>query len=445
MKLLNTLTISIIGLFLGQHELCFSQNSDVDRFPDGTELTPWFKDYTKMSLEQLGKQYVITDFGASADSTVLNTVSIQKAIDAASQDGGVVVIPKGVFLTGALFFKPKTHLYVSEGAKLKGSDNIADYPKLPSRMEGQNLDYFAALINAYGLDGFTISGKGTIDGNGLKYWEAFWQRRKENPQCTNLEVSRPRLVFIWNCSNVQIQDVKLHNSGFWTSHYYKCKNVKVLDVHVFSPVAPVKAPSTDAIDVDICTNMLIKGCYLSVNDDAIALKGGKGPWADKDTCNGPNFNIVIEDCTFGFCHSAVTCGSESVHIKNVLFRNCKVSNVERVLWLKMRPDTPQKYEYITVDNISGDGTRLLFVKPWKQFFDLKGRTDMPVSASENITLKNIKFKCNLFTDIAADVQYNLVNFNFENINVTAAKNTFDKNVFKGVSVKNVKVNNVLIK
>lgn len=396
-------------------------------------------DYSKITLDKQGKQFVITDFGAVNDSTVLNTKAIQAAIDAAAMEGGVVVIPKGVFCSGALFFKPKTHLYLSDGAKLKGSDNIMDYPKLPSRMEGQCLSYFAALINAYGVNGFTISGKGTIDGNGLKYWEAFWQRRKENPNCTNLEVSRPRLIFMWNCSDIQVQDVKLQNSGFWTSHYYKCKNVKVLDVQIVSPAAPVKAPSTDAIDIDVCTNVLIKGCYLSVNDDAIALKGGKGPWADKDTCNGPNYNIVIEDCTFGFCHSAVTCGSESIYTKNVLFRNCKVSNAERVLWLKMRPDTPQRYECITVDNITGSANCFLFIKPWTQFFDLQGRTDMPVSISENITLRNINFKCDLFTDIIADPQYSLVNFSFENINASVAKNTFDESIYKGVIVKSMNV------
>ncbi len=103
--------------------------------------------------------------------------------------------------------------------------------------------------------------KEPLTGTDLKYWEAFWQRsRKENPKCTNLEVSRPRLVFIWNSNNIQIQDVKLHNSGFWTSHYYQCKNVKILDLHIFStPAKPVKAPSTDAIDLDVCTNVLIKG------------------------------------------------------------------------------------------------------------------------------------------------------------------------------------------
>ena len=143
-------------------------------FPDGTPIPNWFLDASKIPLKSLGKQYVITSYGAKKNSTAIQTLAIQKAIDqAAKNGGGVVVIPKGTFFSGALFFKPKTHLYVSEGAVLKGSNNIADYPKQASRMEGQNLDYFVALVNAYGVDGFTISGKGTIDGNGLKYWEAF--------------------------------------------------------------------------------------------------------------------------------------------------------------------------------------------------------------------------------------------------------------------------------
>ena len=418
-----------------------AQQNPKNVFPDGTPMSPWFLDYTKVQLSDLGKQYVITDFGAKRDSTIVQTQVIQKTIDeAARQGGGVVVIPKGTFLSGALFFKPKTHLYVGEGAKLKGSDDIADYPIGPSRMEGQSLDYFPALVNAYGVDGFTISGKGTLDGNGLKYWEAFWQRRKENPQCTNLEVSRPRLVFIWNSDDVQVQDVRLHNAGFWTSHYYQCTNVKILDLHIFSPHAPVKAPSTDAIDLDACTNVLIKGCYMSVNDDAIALKGGKGPSADTDPNNGENVNILIEDCEFGFCHAALTCGSEAIHNKNIVMRNCHVNEAMRVLWLKMRPDTPQKYEYITVENITGQAHSLIYVKPWTQFFDLKGRKEVPLSYSEHITLKNIDMKCDIFFDIAITEYDKLANFTFENIKVEAKNAAYNKSIIDGVTFKNVVVN-----
>lgn len=229
-----------------------------NKFPDGSTMPKWFLDTTKTKIENLGKQFVLTDFGVKNDSTLVQTTAIQSVIDKAAETGGVVVIPKGTFMSGALFFKPKTHLYVSAQATLKGSDDIKDYPIMPSRMEGQSLDYFPALVNAYGVNGFTISGNGTIDGNGLKFWEAFWQRRKENPNCTNLEVSRPRLLFVWNSNDVQIQDIKLKNSGFWTSHYYKCKNVKILNLRITSPHEPVKAPSTDAIDLDACTNVLIK-------------------------------------------------------------------------------------------------------------------------------------------------------------------------------------------
>ena len=66
------------------------------------------------------------------------------------------------------FFKTNTHLHITEGGVLKGSDNIDDYPNVPSRIEGQSMNYFAALVNAFRIDSFTISGKGTIDGNGPK-------------------------------------------------------------------------------------------------------------------------------------------------------------------------------------------------------------------------------------------------------------------------------------
>ncbi|MFA6059863.1 MAG: glycosyl hydrolase family 28 protein [Taibaiella sp.] len=423
----------------------YAQKKQQDLFPDGTVIPAWFSDTAKVKPEALGRSFVITDFGAVSDSMLLQTDVIQKVIDKASeQGGGVIVIPKGTFMSGALFFKPKTHLYLTEGAVLKGSDDIANYPKIPSRMEGQNLDYFAALVNAYGVNGFTISGKGIIDGNGAKYWEAFWQRRKENPKCTNLEVSRPRLLFVWNCKDVQVQDVVLRNSGFWTSHYYQCRNLKILNLRITSPHEIQKAPSTDGIDLDVCSNVLIKGCYLSVNDDAIALKGGKGPWADTVAGNGGNFNIIIEDCEFGFSHSALTCGSEAIHNKNVLMRRCHISNAKRVLWLKMRPDTPQKYEFITVENIDGNAYSLIYVKPWKQFFDLKGRKDIPLSYSEHITLKNINLKCDVFFDVDPGEHDRLSKFHFENLSIITTDASFNKQIIWDFTLKNVKVNDKLL-
>ncbi|MFV0591386.1 MAG: glycoside hydrolase family 28 protein [Draconibacterium sp.] len=415
-------------------------------FPDGTVIPEWFADTTKTDPISLGKRYYISDFGAIGDGLTMNTKAIQQAIDSVSSNGGgVIVVTPGVYKSGALFFKPNTHLHLEVGGVLKGSDNIEDYPIQPSRMEGQNLDYFPALINAYNVPGFSITGDGTIDGNGEKYWKAFWQRRKENPQCTNLEVSRPRLVFIWGCDDVRIENVKLLNSGFWTTHLYQCNRVKILGVHIFAPRKPIPAPSSDAIDLDVCSDVLINGCYMSVNDDAIAFKGGKGPWADKDPNNGPNTNIIIQNNTFGFCHAALTCGSESIHNRNILMRDCKMEDVARLIHLKMRPDMPQLYEYITLERISGTGANCIFIKPWTQFYDLKDRETPPPSVSENITFRYIKMKVKSFTNIGITENDHLKNFTFENMNIEAENPQIDFSVFEGLKMKNVLVNGELVK
>lgn len=410
-----------------------------DVFPDGTLIPEWFKKVEPVQLEKLGKKYVITDYGVINDSTVLQTEKIQAVIDKASAEGGVIVVPKGTYLSGSLFFKPKTHLYLEEGAVLKGSDDISNFPIVQTRIEGQTLKYFAALINADKVDGFTISGKGTINGNGLRFWKSFWLRRKVIPKCTNMDELRPRLVYISNCNDIHITGVHLINSPFWTTHLYRCNRVRLTNLHIFAPSAPVKAPSSDAIDLDVCSNVLVKGCYMSVNDDAIALKGGKGPWADKDPNNGENRNIIIEDCNYGFCHSALTCGSESIHNYNIILRRCTIQEASRLLWLKMRPDTPQHFEYITVEDIKGEAKSFLVVKPWTQFFDLKGRTDMPVSHSNNVTMRNIEFKCNTFFDVKQSEQYKLENFTFENLNITAKNTQCDKSIISEFNWKNVKV------
>lgn len=411
-----------------------------DKFPDGTTIPVWFKENKPTDITALGKQYMLTDFGVSKDSTVIQTKKIQEVIDKTAENGGVVVIPPGTFLTGALFFKQGTHLYIEKGAVLKGSDDISDFPVVTTRIEGETCKYFPALVNADGVNGFTISGQGTINGNGLRYWKAFWLRRNWNPKCTNKDEMRPRLVYVSNSKNVQVSGLSLKDSPFWTTHFYKCENVKLLNLRITSPKTPVKAPSTDAVDIDVCTNFLIKNCYMSVNDDAVALKGGKGPYSDKDENNGENRNIIIEDNEYGFCHSALTCGSESIHNYNILFRRCKLHDAEKTLHLKMRPDTPQLYEYITVEDITGDAGSLISIKPWTQFFDLKGRTEPLMSYCQNVTMKNIKLDCPVGFDIADSDKYQLKDFTFENVAINSPKGQLDKTQ----SIKNVKIKKVNI-
>lgn len=417
MKTFSIILLSLLGCINAPVQ---AQN----KFPDGTKIPQWFKTDKTAALDDLGKKYIITEHGVIKDSTILQTEKIQAVINKAHQaGGGAIIIPEGTFLSGSLFFKQGTHLYLEKNGVLKGSDDISNFPLLHTRIEGESVKYFAALVNADKINGFTITGEGTINGNGLRYWKAFWLRRAFNPQCTNKDEMRPRLVYVSNCKNVELSNVKLINSPFWTSHFYKSEYVKLLNLYIYSPKAPIKAPSTDAVDIDVCQNVHIKGCFMSVNDDAVALKGGKGPKADKNPDNGANRNILIEDCTYGFCHSVLTCGSESIHNHNILLRNCTISKAKRLLWLKMRPDTPQNYEHIRVENITGHAVSFLYIKPWTQFFNLKDEEKMPISYASNVTMRNINLQCEKVFDVVASKQYELRNFTFENLNIKAIEKT----------------------
>jgi hypothetical protein len=109
----------------------------------------------------------------------------------------------------------------------------------------------------------------------------------------------------------------------------------------------------------------------------------------------------------------------------------------------MRPDTPQRYQYITVEDITGNGKNFILVKPWTQFYDLKGREDTPMSYSDHIVMRNIDFECDVFFNVEPkDDQYKLSNFTFENLTIKAKKPDFPMNYVNGFTVKNVIVNGV---
>ena len=414
-------------------------------FPDGTPIADWFYQADMPQLDQLGKQYRLDEYGVPQDGQI-HTEEIQRVIDlCAEQGGGVVVIPKGVWRSGSLYFKQGTNLYVEEGGVLLGSDDIADYDLKTTRIEGQTCTYFTALINVENVQGFIMCGPGTIDGNGHRSWRAFWIRRRWNPKCTNKDEQRPRLVYISDSTDVTIAGLTLQNSHFWTTHIYRCQRVKYLGCRITSPLLPVKAPSTDAIDIDVCTDVLVKNCYMSVNDDSVVLKGGKGPWADTDPNNGSNERILVEDCTYGFCHGVLTCGSESVHNRNVLVRRCVLKSdgtgvISNMLVLKMRPDTPQHYEYITFENITGRMTRFVNVNPWMQFYDLGGREDIPLSYADHITIRDCDVDCTIFLHVAPkEDQYRLTDFHFENLTVRTKDPGANPSAFATWRFENVSV------
>ena len=436
------LCMALVLLTLSTAAMAAKKQKKQELWPNGEVMDAWFSDTTKVKLQDLGKQFVLTSFGVRQGTTDIQTKEIQAVIDkCAEEGGGVIVVPKGTFYTGSLFFKQGTHLHLVEGAVLKGSERVHDFEIRETRIEGQTCKYFTALVNADGLDGFTISGQGTIDGNGEPYWEEFWIRRKWNPQCTNKDAQRPRLTYISNSKNVTIQDVRLINSPFWTNHVYRSDHVRYLDLYIYSSTQDIKGPSTDAIDIDVCHDVVVRGCYMNVNDDAVVLKGGKGTFADKAPENGPCYNILVENCHYGTVHGCMTLGSESLHDWNVIMRNCHADDTHRVLWLKMRPDTPQHYEFVHVENFTGQCGSFLLVRPWTQFYEKQEREDMPQSQCNDISFKNIRMDCRTFFDVAGSEKYDLCRFSFDDVDV---KDNAKVKAFTNNPIETLKLNNVIV-
>ena len=328
-------------------------------------------------------------------------VSLQERIDAiAASDGGTLTLTAGVYRTGALFFKPRVNLHLEKGATILGVDEGDAYPMRETRIEGETCIYYPALINADGCDGFTVSGEGVIDGHGLPTWREFWRRRAEarrkGGEFPNKSLMRPRLLYVSNSKNVDVSGVTFRNSKFWTTHYYRCEDVRVHDCTIEAEVMEgVRGPSTDAIDIDVCRRFCVSNVVMNVNDDAVVVKGGKGPWADdyaRFPGNGPSEDVLVVDCTFkSVCHSCLTIGSECPAATNIVLRGAKLEGPGNLLNLKMRSDTPQHYAKILVEGCEGECKTFLSVMRWSQYHDAKGRPEQELkSYADGVTMRGNK-------------------------------------------------------
>jgi len=390
-------------------------------------------------LRAEARDFLITESGAVGDGKTLNTAAIQRAIDkaAASEGGGRVVAPAGVFRSGSIFLKEGVALWLDKDAVLLGSTDIADYPKRDTRIEGHVESWPMALVNAQNMKHVRIGGPGKIDGNGMPFWTEFWRRRRKDPKVTNLAVERPRLIFIDTCADVRVSDVVLRNSGFWHLHLYRCRDVVIDGLDISSTEATstgatprLRAPSTDGIDIDSSQNVTVRRCRFAVDDDCIALKGSKGPLADRDASSPPVENVLVEKCVFVAGAGVVTFGSEATVVRGVIVRDCDVNGRMSVVRLKLRPDTPQTYENILYENIrlGANGGAVISARPWLQFFDLQGQKP-PMSVVRNLTVRNVSGAFGSFGTLGANAGAG------ELAGETAGKYTIDGVVFENLDLR----------
>ena len=270
----------------------------------------------------------ILDFGAVADGVTVCTKEIQRAIDLCKK-GGTVVIPAGVFVSGALFLKSNMTLRLEEGAKLLGSGSVEDYPIKGGPYEGLDQLNFASLLNTDGVryENITIEGKGVIDANGKALFK---------PELAQLPVKRGRCIWLRNVQNLVIKDVTFRQSPAWCVHLIYCNNVHLDGIRVYSKYDEQGEVygmfNCDGIDVDSCQEVHIENCIIGSQDDSIAVKSGRD--AEGRRVGIPSKNILIENCQFisGF---GVAMGSEMAGgVENVVVRNCTFKNTFSIASLK---------------------------------------------------------------------------------------------------------------
>ncbi len=320
------------------------------------------------------KRYVITDSGAVGDGQTVNTKAIQAAIDAcATSGGGLLVVPSGTFMSGALFFKQGVDLLVEKGGMLKGTANPADYPQINTRWEGTERLWTCAFLNFDKMTHVQVSGDGTVDGSGDVWMQRGGGARTRRPApgqspapaAADASASatprrtaagggpgRPRMICFSNCEDVHITGLHLQQQAVWCLHILYSKDVVVDNLNIR---AIERIPSSDGIDVDSSDGVQISHCDIACNDDDIAIKSGKD--ADGLRVNRPSQNVTISDCTIG-SGDGITMGSEvSGGIRHVLVQRCNFTGTGQPARFKSQPSRGGMIEDIIYRDIQMNHTR----------------------------------------------------------------------------------------
>src|SRR5665213_1707695 len=372
------------------------------------------------------KLYLVTDYGAIADGKTVNTKAIQSAIDkCAAAGGGVVVIPKGTFLSGAIFLKQGANLEVKKDGVLKGTTNIDDYPVIATRWEGTEEPWTSAFVNAEAVNGLEISGEGTVDGSGEEWLRNNPYRRGapgEAPATApppGRRRGRPRLIGIQNSKNVRVLNLNLHNQAVWCLFILYSEDVTAEGLHI---TAEHNIPSSDGIDIDSSKHVVVNNVYIDVNDDCISIKSGKD--ADGLRVNRPAEDILIENSHFAYGHGGVAMGSEtSGGIRNVEVRNCVADSGNWApIRFKTQPSRGGVVENITYRNMKLHETKQAFE------FNLEWRMVPPIAPPAAVlpVVRNVKI-VNVSGDVqSVGVMHGLADspiegVTFENCKITAQK------------------------
>lgn len=302
------------------------------------------------------RDFAITDHGAVAGGTADATAAIRQAIEAcATAGGGRVVVPAGVFLTGAIHLKSNVNLHLSEGATLLfKTDPKAYLPLVHTRWEGLECMNYSPFIYAFEQQNIAITGTGTLDGSAGEdnWWK--WARRgtdlksPASPDAARLNelgqkgtpvaervfgdghYLRPNFIQPYRCRNILVEGVTIKRSPMWEVNPVLCTNVTVRGLKI-----DTHGPNNDGCNPDSSKDVLIENCIFDTGDDCIAIKSGRNN--DGRRIGVSSENIIVRNCTMKDGHGGVVIGSEiSAGVRNVFVENCEMDspNLERALRFK---------------------------------------------------------------------------------------------------------------
>ena len=245
----------------------------------------------------------IKSYGAKNDTTVLSTHALQQAIDACSDaGGGRVVVPAGIYKIGTIQLKSHVHLYLEQGATLYGSTRLEDYiPMKSDYLSLRTQTTTIQLIYADGVQDVSIDGLGTIDGRGRAFKKLSWNDEG---------ITRPHLIRFIQSQDILVRGITLRNSGCWMQHYLACDRLNIDGIKVFNR----NNYNNDALDIDGCHEVIVRGMIADSDDDGITLKS-----TSPRLCE----NVRISDCVVSSHCNAVKLGTET----NGGFRNINISGI----------------------------------------------------------------------------------------------------------------------
>lgn len=317
-----------------------------------------------------GVFYTANNFGAKGDGVTLCTQAIQKAIDEAEKmGGGTVSFEPGMYVTGSIFVGNNVNLVIPHGVTILGSEDINDYKRIDTRVAGIEMKWPAGIINIVGKRNASISGYGTLDGRGRVHWEKYFAMREEyNPKglrwAVDYDCERPQGIIVQDCNNVSVSGIAMYRLGFWSLHVLYSQNVTIDNLIICNNIE-MRGPSTDGIDIDSSSSILVMNCYIQCNDDNFCLKAGRD--ADGLRVNRPCEYVMFYNCTAGHGDGLLTCGSEtSGGIRHIVAYNMDGFGTKYGLRFKSTSTRGGVIEDINISNIRMDsvGTPIILDLNW---------------------------------------------------------------------------------